>query len=280
MNNKKPIIEVRNLSRIYGEGCSLCGKNTGPEYETNVCPECGTVTALKSISFDLYPGEILGIVGESGSGKSTLLQCLYFDQNPVSGEAYLSEYEEGKYNLLNLPKSKKRYIRNHLMGMVYQNPVQGLRLNITAGANVAEKLLDADVYHFQNIRNRIKELLERTEIPLLYMDTLPRKLSGGMQQRIQIAKALANNPPVLFLDEVTSGLDVSVQARVLDLIKLLQDESNISIIVVSHDMGVIRLLTDRTLVLKNGHLIEGGVTDQILEDPQHAYTQLLVHSTL
>jgi putative phosphonate transport system ATP-binding protein len=101
-----------------------------------------------------------------------------------------------------------------------------------------------------------------------------------MQQRIQIAKALANNPPVLLLDEVTSGLDVSVQARVLDLIKDLQDDLGISMIVVSHDMGVIRLLTDRTLVLKNGHIVEQGLTDQILEDPQDAYTQLLVHSTL
>lgn len=280
MKDKTPILQVRKLSKMYGEGCPSCIKNVGPDFGTNICPMCGTVTALKNISFDLYPGEILGIVGESGSGKSTLVQGLYFDLASVSGEAYLSEYEEKNINILTLLKNRKRYIRNHLMGMVYQNPVQGLRLNISAGANIAEKLLDADIYHFRNIRDRIKDLLERTEIPLPYMDVLPRKLSGGMQQRIQIAKALANNPPLLFLDEVTSGLDVSVQARVLDLIKLLQDELNISMIVVSHDMGVIRLLTDRTLVLKNGHLIEEGVTDQILEDPQNAYTQLLVHSTL
>ena len=112
------------------------------------------------------------------------------------------------------------------------------------------------------------------------MDALPRSLSGGMQQRIQIAKALANNPPLVLLDEVTSGLDVSVQARVLDLIRELQRERGISMIVVSHDMGVIRLLADRTLVLKNGRVVERGLTDQILEDPQHPYSQLLVHSTL
>jgi putative phosphonate transport system ATP-binding protein len=112
------------------------------------------------------------------------------------------------------------------------------------------------------------------------MDVTPRKLSGGMQQRIQIAKALANNPPLVLLDEVTSGLDVSVQARVLDLIRALQDDLGVSMIVVSHDMGVIRLLTSRTLVLKNGRVVEQGVTDQILEDPQHPYSQLLVHSTL
>ncbi len=101
-----------------------------------------------------------------------------------------------------------------------------------------------------------------------------------MQQRIQIAKALANNPPLVLLDEVTSGLDVSVQARVLDLIRELQRERSMSMIVVSHDMGVIRLLADRTLVLKNGRVVERGLTDQILEDPQHPYSQLLVHSTL
>ena len=101
-----------------------------------------------------------------------------------------------------------------------------------------------------------------------------------MQQRIQIAKALANNPPLVLLDEVTSGLDVSVQARVLDLIRELQRERSMSMIVVSHDMGVIRLLADRTLVLKNGCVVESGLTDQILEDPQHPYSQLLVHSTL
>jgi putative phosphonate transport system ATP-binding protein len=101
-----------------------------------------------------------------------------------------------------------------------------------------------------------------------------------MQQRIQIAKALANNPPLVLLDEVTSGLDVSVQARVLDLVRELQRERGISMIVVSHDMGVIRLLADRTLVLKNGCVVESGLTDQILEDPQHPYSQLLVHSTL
>jgi len=164
--------------------------------------------------------------------------------------------------------------------MVYQNPMQGLRMDITSGANVAEKLLEADVFHFSRIRERAGALLARTEIPAGFIDRYPRSLSGGMQQRIQIAKALANNPPLVLLDEVTSGLDVSVQARVLDLIRELQRELGISMIIVSHDMGVIRLLADRTMVMKDGGVVEQGLTDQILEDPQHPYTQLLVHSTL
>jgi putative phosphonate transport system ATP-binding protein len=112
------------------------------------------------------------------------------------------------------------------------------------------------------------------------MDDLPGFFSGGMQQRVQISKAIANNPPLLFLDEVTSGLDVSVQAKVLDLIRGLQKELGVAMVVVSHDLSVIRMLTDRTLVLKDGRIVENGLTDQILQDPQNAYTQLLVSSLL
>jgi putative phosphonate transport system ATP-binding protein len=238
------------------------------------------VAALWDVSFDLHEGEILGVVGESGSGKSTLVQCIYFDQQASAGEIRLASYKEGEADILGLPRSEQRRIRASSMGMVYQNPLQGLRMDITSGANVAEKLLEAGVLHFGRIRDRTRELLGRTEVAQEFMDVTPRKLSGGMQQRIQIAKALANNPPLVLLDEVTSGLDVSVQARVLDLIRALQDDLGVSMIVVSHDMGVIRLLTSRTLVLKNGRVVEQGVTDQILEDPQHPYSQLLVHSTL
>jgi len=112
------------------------------------------------------------------------------------------------------------------------------------------------------------------------MDEPPQNFSGGMQQRVQIAKALSNSPLILFLDEVTTGLDLSVQARVLDLLRTLQRELRLSMIAVSHDLGVIRLLTARTLVMKHGRIVEAGLTDQILEDPQHPYTQLLVNSQL
>ena len=135
-------------------------------------------------------------------------------------------------------------------------------------------------FHVGRIRERASYLLEKTEVPVKRMDNTPATFSGGMQQRVQISKAIANNPPLLFLDEVTSGLDVSVQAKVLDLIRQLQRELGISMIVVSHDLAVIRMLTDRTMVLKNGRIVEAGLTDQILQDPQDAYTQLLVSSLL
>ena len=273
------LLRVQDLGKRYGPGCSSCRDLTGPEHSTNICARCGSIAAMEGIRFDLKEGEILGVVGESGSGKSTLVQCIYFDLDATHGEIAFNG-QNGGDNVLGLPRSEKRRLRGRLMGMVYQNPMHGLRMDITSGANVAEKLLEADVFHFARIRERASGLLARTEIPATYIDRFPRSLSGGMQQRIQIAKALANNPPLVLLDEVTSGLDVSVQARVLDLIRELQRELGISMIVVSHDMGVIRLLADRTLVMKDGCVVEQGLTDQILEDPQHSYTQLLEHSAL
>ncbi len=130
------------------------------------------------------------------------------------------------------------------------------------------------------IRDRAKFLLEKTEIPLQRMDDKPKYFSGGMQQRVQIAKALANDPPLLLLDEVTTGLDVSVQAQILDLIRQIQRELGITMIVVSHDFSVIRMLTDRTIVMKNGRIVEQGLTDQVMEDPQHPYSQLLINSMI
>jgi len=164
--------------------------------------------------------------------------------------------------------------------MVYQNPRDGLNFGFSSGGNIAEKLIMAGNMHVGNIRGRAYELLEKTEVPVQRMDDRPGTFSGGMQQRVQISKAIANNPPLLFLDEVTTGLDVSVQAKVLDLIRELQNMLGIAMIVVSHDLSVIRMLTDRTIVMKNGRIVENGLTDQILQDPQHEYSQLLVSSLL
>jgi putative phosphonate transport system ATP-binding protein len=275
-----PLLRVRNLTKVYGATTPGLFDRTGAAFQTNICPETGTIVACNNISFDLYPGEVLGIVGESGSGKSTLIQMLYFDLPATSGEAHFRHVDEGMTNMLDLSNQRKRYIRNHLMGMVYQNPRDGLNFRFTAGGNIAEKLLMANVFHVGRIRDRAAHLLTHTEVPVKRMDESPARFSGGMQQRVQISKAIANDPPLLLLDEVTSGLDLSVQAKALDLIRGLQQELGISMIVVSHDLGVIRMLTDRTMVLKHGQIVEQGLTDQILQDPQHGYTQLLVSSLL
>lgn len=275
-----PILSIKNLNKQFGKGCPQCQDHENRELMKNYCPACGTVYACQDISFDLYRGEILGIVGESGSGKSTLMRCLYFDEEVTSGEAFLHMYEGGERNLFQESSQKQRYIRNHLMGKVYQNPLLGLKMNFSSIGNIAEKLISAGIRNVAQMESRGKELLEYVNIPEYRMKEAPKHFSGGMQQRVQIAKALSNNPPILLLDEVTTGLDLSVQASVLDLIKHLQRELNISMIVVSHDLGVIRMLADRSLVMLDGKVIEEGLTDQILEDPQGPYTQQLVQSLL
>jgi putative phosphonate transport system ATP-binding protein len=277
---QQSVMSVNNLNKQYGKGCLKC---QGPEPDgllKNYCPACGTVYACRELTFEVFAGEILGVVGESGSGKSTLMQCLYFDQDVSSGEAYLNSYKDGLANIFAESSQQKRYIRNHLMGKVYQNPLNSLKMDFSSLGNIADKLIAGGSRNVSRMEARGKELLEHVNIPLYRIKEKPKKFSGGMQQRVQIAKALSNNPPLLLLDEVTTGLDLSVQASVLDLIKFIQRDSNISILIVSHDLGVIRLLADRTLVMLDGRIIEQGLTDQILEDPQHFYTQQLVQSLL
>ncbi len=276
-SQEEPLLRVENLGKRYGAGCSRCERDGAADRR---CPYCGSVWGCRGIDLEVFNGEILGIVGESGSGKSSLLRCLYFDEMPTQGSARLYPYQQGTRNIFEASSQDRRAIRNRFMGMVYQNPLMGLRMAFSSSGNVAEKLIAANWFHVGSIQKRATNLLDVMEIPLARIHEEPKTFSGGMQQRVQIARALANHPPLLLLDEITSGLDLSVQARVLDLIRKIQREWQIGMIVVSHDLGVIRLLTDRTVVMRDGHIIEQGLTDQILQDPQHAFTQMLVHSLL
>lgn len=278
--HEEPLLQVRHLNKQFGPGCGQCRAGEHNKLRKNYCKVCGTVYACRDISFDLFPGEVLGVVGESGSGKSTMMQCLYFDSEVTSGEAFIRDSEMKGKNVFSLSSQKKRYIRSHKYGMVYQNPAHGLKMAVSSVGNIAEKLIAAGNRNVSYMENTSKALLENVNIPIFRMKEEPGNFSGGMQQRVQIAKALSNNPPVLFLDEVTTGLDLSVQANVLDLIKNIQRDWGIGMIVVSHDLAVIRMLADRTIVMLNGRIIEEGLTDQILEDPQHEYTQQLVYSLL
>ena len=276
----QPVLRVCDLSRRFGAGCPACDGGDPKKLEKNYCPVCGAVYAIQGVSFDLHRSEVLGIVGESGSGKSTILNCLYYDDQPTSGRAYLADFMQGNECTFSVSPQRQRYIRNYLLGKVYQNPVLGLKMRFSSIANIAEKLIAAGSRHVGAMETRSRELLEHVNIPTFRMKEAPSTFSGGMQQRVQIAKALSNNPPILLLDEVTTGLDLSVQAKVLDLIKQIQRELQISMLLVSHDLAVVRMLADRTLVMLNGWIVERGLTDQILEDPQHPYTQELVHSLL
>lgn len=234
------------------------------------------VRAVDNVSFDVAPGEALGIIGESGSGKSTVMRCIIGDEQTHRGAVHLAAYRDGGPNILDLDASARRRLRISTLSVVYQDPAAGLDLTISAGGNVAERLTAAGWRSYHDIRRRAAALLDRVEVPLGRMDDVVGQFSGGMRQRVQIAKALACDPQVLLLDEPTTGLDASVAAGVLDLLRELLAERETAVVVVSHDFSVISALTDRALVMHEGGVIESGLTDQLFADPHHAYTQRLV----
>ncbi len=277
------LLDIRDVSKIYGFSCGACLELTGEKHGRAICPQCRSIVALNSISLTTRKNEVLGIVGESGSGKSTLLQLIYQDQRADYGEIYFSGLlgKEGQaINIFDAPPSTISQLRNKEISMIYQNPRLGLNFRFSAGGNIAERIIGAGERRYERIRNGALGFFERIEMERSRIDDYPEEFSGGQQQRIQISKALSSSPQLLLLDEPTTGLDVSVQAKILDLIKELQQEMGFSMVIVSHDLGVINHLTDITMVMKHGSLVEYGLTDQILEDPQHPYTQLLVSSIL
>lgn len=240
----------------------------------------GPVLGCREVAFDLWPGEVLGIVGESGSGKTTLLKCISAQLEPDGGTVQYDTRDDGPRVIYDLSEARRRLLMRTDWGIVHQNPRDGLRFGISAGANVGERLIAVGERHYGNLRAEVTDWLERVEMDIGRMDDLPSTFSGGMQQRVQIARNLITQPRLVFMDEPTSGLDVSVQARLLDLIRMLVGTLRIACVIVTHDLGVVRLLTHRTMVMQKGEVVEHGLTDQVLDDPQHPYTQLLVSSIL
>ena len=235
----------------------------------------GARIGCADVSFDLYPGEVLGIVGESGSGKSTLLSCLAGHQRPEQGRIAYNDQD-----VLAMSESARRRLGRTDWAYVHQNPRDGLRMGVSAGGNVGERLMAVGARHYGDIRAAATDWLGRVEIAADRIDDRPRAFSGGMQQRLQIARNLVTGPRLVFMDEPTGGLDVSVQARLLDLLRGLVRDLGLSVVIVTHDLAVVRLLAHRLMVMQGGRVVEQGLTDQVLDDPQHAYTQLLVSSVL
>jgi len=252
-----PLLSVRGLGKRYGAqvGCL-------------------------DVGFDLWPGEVLGVVGESGSGKTTVLNCLAGAVEPTSGTAEFLMRDGRTVDVLRMPEPARRRLLRTDWGIVHQNPRDGLRMGVSAGANVGERLMALGARHYGRIRQEATDWLETVEIATDRIDDLPATFSGGMQQRLQIARNLVTRPRLVLLDEPTGGLDVSVQARLLDLLRGLVTELALSAAVVTHDLAVVRLLAHRLLVMRRGEIVESGLTDQVLDDPQHEYTQLLVSSVL
>ena len=252
----QPLLSVQGLSKSYGTRIGCAG-----------------------ISFDLFPGEVMGIVGESGSGKSTLLSCMAGHMAPDAGRV-IFDTASGPRDTVQMAEAERRRMARTDWAFVHQNPRNGLRMGVSAGGNVGERLMAVGARHYGDIRDTATDWLGRVEIAADRIDDRPRAFSGGMQQRLQIARNLVTGPRLVFMDEPTGGLDVSVQARLLDLLRGLVREMGLSAIIVTHDLAVVRLLADRLMVMKDGHVVEQGLTDQVLDDPQHAYTQLLVSSVL
>ena len=247
---------------------------------TGVSKQYGRRTAVDEVSLELWPGEVLAVVGESGSGKTTLLDCLAGRLRPDAGKVEYQTRHEGVRDIHAMAEAERRLLARTDWGYVHQNPDQGLRMGVSAGANVGERLMALGARHYGNIRGEATDWLTRVEMDPARVDERPSSFSGGMRQRLQIARNLVTRPRLMFMDEPTSGLDVSVQARLLDLLRSLTRSLPLAAIVVTHDLAVARLLAHRMMVMKDGRAVESGLTDQVLDDPQHPYTQLLVSSVL
>jgi putative phosphonate transport system ATP-binding protein len=252
-----PLLQAEGLSKWYGRqlGC-------------------------RDVSFDLFPGEVMAVVGESGSGKTTLLQLLSAQIAPSTGRVCYRMRDGASRDLASLGDAERRFLFRTDWGYVHQDPALGLRMAVSAGANVGERLMAVGWRHYGRIRSAAQEWLDRVEIARARIDDPPATYSGGMRQRLQIARNLVTNPRLVFMDEPTGGLDVSVQARLLDLIRGLVAELGLAVVIVTHDLAVARLLSHRVMVMKDGAVIETGLTDQVLDDPREPYTQLLVSSIL
>lgn len=264
--NRATLLEARGVSRLYGPG-----------------------KGCEAIDIRLHRGEVLGIVGESGSGKSTLLRLLAGMERPDAGQVVYHSAaaqgrdgsgHEGELDLYAIGEARRRALLRMEWGLVHQNPRDGLRLGVSAGANIGERLMALGERHYGQLRAAGQDWMGRVELDPRRIDDAPKTFSGGMQQRLQIARTLVTRPNLVFMDEPTGGLDVSVQARLLDMLRTLVRELGLSVILVTHDLAVARLLAHRLMVMRRGQVVESGLTDQILDDPQHAYTQLLVSSVL
>lgn len=240
----------------------------------------GSVVGCRDVGFDVWPGEVVGVVGESGSGKTTVLNCISGQLRPTAGTVEFETRHDGVEDLYRMTEPRRRLLMRTEWGFVHQTARDGLRMRVSAGANIGERLMAVGDRHYGHIRSEALDWLGRVEIDEDRIDHLPGTFSGGMQQRLQIARCLVSQPRIIFMDEPTGGLDVSVQARLLDLIRGLVADLGLAAVIVTHDLAVARLLSHRMIVMRRGDIVETGLTDQVLDDPQHAYTQLLVSSIL
>ena len=240
----------------------------------------GIVRAVRNVSFDVAPGETLGIVGESGSGKSvtcySMMGLIPMPPGRIeSGSAMLDGTD-----LLQCSEKELRFIRGRRISMIFQDPMTSLNPYLTVGEQIAEPLV---IHEGINKKEALARALEQLSLvgipdPEQRMNAYPHQFSGGMRQRVMIAMALITKPEILIADEPTTALDVTVQKQVLDLIKKLQQDMGTAVILITHDLGVVRQYADRINVMYAGSIVESASSGELLEHPRHAYTKALMKS--
>ena len=258
---QQPILKINELCTWFPVGSGLFSKKHD------------VVKAVNKVSFDVYPGETLGLVGESGCGKSTLGRSILRLIEPTSGDVNFENTD-----LRNLNKRDMRNMRRDIQ-IIFQDPYSSLNPRLTIGDSLMEPLLVHHLYENNTKRKqKVLELLEKVNLPTGYFNRYPHEFSGGQRQRIVIARALALKPKFIICDESVSALDVSVQAQVLNLIRELQQEFNLTYIFISHDLSVIKHISDRIMVMNKGEIIETGDPDEIYHHPKMEYTKKLIAS--
>ena len=260
-NLVRPVLEVKGLKTYF---------NT----------DDGISKAVDDVSFNVMPGETLGIVGESGCGKSvTSLSIMRLIPNPPGYFAGGEIFFHGN-DLLKLPEKEMREIRGNKISMIFQEPMTSLNPVFTVGDQIMEALILHQQLNKIDARKKAIDMLSLVGIPApeQRIDEYPHQLSGGMRQRVMIAMALSCEPEVLIADEPTTALDVTIQAQILELIKSLQDELGLAVILITHDLGVIAEICERVIVMYAGQLIEQSGVNEIFKQPTHPYTQGLLKS--
>ena len=258
---QQALLQINELCTWFPTGGGLSGKKK--DY----------VKAVNRVSFDVFPGETLGLVGESGCGKSTLGRSILRLIEPTSGAVSFDNT-----NLRKLGKKDMREMRRDIQ-IIFQDPYSSLNPRLTVGDSLMEPLQVHQLYENNTKRKRrVLELLERVNLPPEYFNRYPHEFSGGQRQRIVIARALALQPKFIICDESVSALDVSVQAQVLNLLRELQQEFKLTYIFISHDLSVIKHISDRVMVMNKGEIVETGDPDDIYFHPKNEYTKKLIDS--
>ncbi|HEX2316726.1 MAG TPA: ATP-binding cassette domain-containing protein [Thermomonospora sp.] len=239
---------------------------------TSLVKRFGTFTAVDDVSFTLMPGASLGIVGESGSGKTTTARILAGLERPTSGTVRIAGHAVTGASR----RERRRQARR--LQMIFQDPYGSFDPRRTVAESIAEPLRLHGLCSGADLRARVDELLDQVGLSGRAGRSLPRDLSGGQRQRAAIARALGIAPRVLVLDEAVAALDVSIQAQILTLLDELRRDTGISYVFVSHDLAVVRYITDTAIVMRHGRVVERGETERILRSPRHPYTRLLLDS--